>query len=76
MNKQQLELIEECLRELTSTLHKECIDTGLITYEQWNEEIAPKLKQLANVINGYNKDSPSARSYKRYKDDAGSTVIK
>ena len=47
MNKER---IEEAMRQLTSTLREQCIDTQLITKEQWNEEIAPKLSELGMAV--------------------------
>lgn len=44
------ERIEEAMRQLTSTLREECIETGLITKEQWNEEIAPRLSEVGMAI--------------------------
>lgn len=38
------------LRVLNATLREQCIDTQLITIEQWNEEIAPKLSELNMAI--------------------------
>ncbi len=34
------------LIELNKTLHEQLIDTGLVTLEQWNEEIAPKMRSM------------------------------
>lgn len=53
--------IEKALSELNSTLREQCIDTKLITIEQWNEEIAPKLSNIAKVIEG---STITARTYK------------
>lgn len=63
MKELHLAKIENALAELNGTLRKECIDTQLITIEQWNEKIAPKLSRLSNVIKGYMPDSPTARTY-------------
>lgn len=67
MEKNHEEKIEIALADLNSTLHKECIDTGLITLQQWNEGIAPKLSKLSNVIRGLYEDSPTPRNYKLSK---------
>ena len=58
MNKEK---IEKALAELNGTLHDQCIDTKLVTIEQWNEEIAPKLSALAMAINDV---TITARTYK------------
>lgn len=58
MNK---EAIEKALAELNSTLREQTIDTQLVTIEQWNEEIAPKLSALSMAIEG---TSITARTYK------------
>ena len=64
MKEEHKQKIEAALRELVSTLHEQLTeDTGLVTVEQWNEEIAPKLSRLSNVINGLMPDSPTARTY-------------
>lgn len=61
MNKEHLTKIEQKLGELNSTLRKECINTKLITIEQWNAEIAPKLSELSMAIQGV---TITARTYK------------
>lgn len=50
MKEQHKKEINDALRELNSTLYEECIATGLITIEQWNEAIAPKLSLLHMAI--------------------------
>lgn len=64
MEKEQYILIEMKLRDLVGTLHKECVDSGLITVEQWNEEIASKLSNLSMAIEGV---TITARNYKLSK---------
>lgn len=51
--------IKEAMLQLTQTLHEQCIDTGLITKEQWNKEIAPKMCSLGMAIDGVNVTSRS-----------------
>lgn len=68
MNKEYKEKIEKAFGELNSTLREQCINTQLITIEQWNEEIAPKLSRLSNVIGGFMPDSPTARTYELPKN--------
>jgi len=53
--------IEKCLAALNNTLREQCVDTRLITVEQWNAEIAPKLSQLCMAIQGV---GITARTYK------------
>lgn len=52
------------MAEVVSVLHKEFCYKGLATEEQWNESVAPKLKELQNIISGFKKDSPTAQVYK------------
>jgi hypothetical protein len=68
MKKIHLEKIEASLRELSSTLHEQLIDTKLVTIAQWNETIAPKISRLINVINGLMPDSPTARTARLPED--------
>ena len=42
--------MEETFKQLSSTLYRECIDTQLITAEQWNEAIAPKMRDMEVAI--------------------------
>lgn len=65
------EKVKEAMRELVSEMHSEFVFTGLASEEQWNESIAPKLKELGNVIDGFKKDSPTARVYKYPKQHEG-----
>ena len=58
MNKER---IEKSLAELNNTLREQLIDTKLVTIQQWNEEIAPKLSELAMSIENVNI---TARTYK------------
>jgi len=53
--------INEAMRQLTSILHTELIDTGLVTTEQWNATIAPRLFILGMTIDNVNV---SARTYR------------
>jgi hypothetical protein len=55
------EKIEEALGALNSTLREQCVDTKLITIQQWNDCIAPKLSELAMAIEG---TKITARTYK------------
>ena len=55
------ERIEKSLAELNNTLREQLIDTKLVTIQQWNEEIAPKLSELAMSIENVNI---TARTYK------------
>jgi hypothetical protein len=68
MSEEHKEKIEDELRTLTGTLHEQCLDTGLITIEQWNKRIAPKLMRLSNVIQGLLPTSPTARTYEIWED--------
>lgn len=64
MEKVHQEKIEAALGELVSAMHTEFCFSGLATEEQWNEEIAPRLMKLGNVIGGLMPDSPTPRVYK------------
>ena len=55
---------QKAMADVVSVLHKEFCYTGLVTKNQWNESIAPKLKELQNIIRGLKKDSPTAQVYK------------
>lgn len=66
MKPEQKENIDEAMRQLTSTLRAELTETGLVTTQQWNEGIAPKLAKLALAVDDV---SISARTY-RIPDDA------
>ena len=58
---------EEALSSLVSALHEQFVFFPLATEEQWNEDIAPKLRDLHLAISGYKKGTPTARQYK-YRD--------
>lgn len=60
---------EDALAKLNSTLQHELLDSGLVTYDQWNEAIAPKLSAVAMALEGANI---TARTYVRTPDDTGS----
>ena len=65
--KELLEILEEAdkaMGELVSELHKEFCFSGLATEKQWNESISPKLEELCLTLEGYEKDTPTARVYK------------
>jgi len=59
-----LEKADEAMGELVSELHREFCFSGLATEKQWDESIAPKLKELCSILEGYEKDTPTARVYK------------
>ncbi len=61
---EQKERNKEEMRKLVSTLHEEFVFTGLATKEQWNESIAPRLRDLGLVIDGFEKGTLTARLYK------------
>lgn len=61
MEQEHIKKIEESLAELNSALREQCINTKLITIQQWNEEIAPKLSALAMAIQ---QTTITARTYK------------
>lgn len=61
MNKEKIKI---AMGELVGVLHQECCYSGLISKEQWNESIAPKLKNLGLIIDGYDENTPTARTYK------------
>lgn len=61
MGKEQKERIEEAMRQLTGTLHEQLRDTGFVTDEQWDAEIAPKLSALGMAIDDVNV---TARTYR------------
>ncbi len=61
MKEEYKQKIEKALVELNSTLRNQCIDTKLITIEQWNEEIAPKLSELSMAIE---EKTITARTYR------------
>jgi hypothetical protein len=46
----KLDDAEKALCSLTAVMHRQCLDTGLITVSQWNTEIAPKLMALRIAI--------------------------
>ncbi len=53
--------LDEALRLLNATLHEQLLATGLVTVEQWNAEIAPRMMAVASISVG----SPvHARSYR------------
>lgn len=56
-----VESVEEAMRTLTGVLHAQCVDTQLITIEQWNEEIAPALSRVAMALH---ETGITARTYK------------
>ncbi len=60
----KLKRLEEALRNLTGALHEEFVFSGLATEEQWNESIAPQLRDMHLVIEGYEPGAPTARNYK------------
>jgi hypothetical protein len=55
---------EEAMASLVSALHEQFVFFPLATEEQWNEDIAPKLRDLHLAISGYKKGTPTARQYK------------
>lgn len=55
--------IEAAMRELTSALREQLIDTKLVTAEQFNTELAPKLSELAMAVER-NETGITARKYK------------
>lgn len=61
MEKEHIAKIEEALANLNNTLREQCINTKLITIEQWNNEIAPKLSQVVMAIE---KSSITARTFR------------
>lgn len=42
--------IQSRLAQFTGTLHKELLDTGLVTIEQWNDKIAPALVAIDQSV--------------------------
>lgn len=61
MNNQHQDRASERLKELNIVLRHQLIDTKLVTIQQWNEEIAPKLSQLSMAIDDV---VVSAKTYK------------
>lgn len=49
------------MRELNRVLQEQLIETGLVTTEQWNEEIAPRMSELAMAVEG---SKVTARTYR------------
>ena len=49
--KRILQSVDSTMGALTATLHKELLDTGLVTVAQWNSEIAPKLSAVIVAAN-------------------------
>lgn len=64
MNEEHHRKVEVALGELTSVLHAQCIESGLITLEQWNKEIAPYLSGLHKAIDQVNI---TARTYRLHE---------
>lgn len=55
----------EADRELTAALHRELLDSGLVTVAQWNDAIAPHLKKLRLRI----EQQSAAASHVERSDD-------
>ena len=48
----QTDAVNDALAKLNNALHAQCLETGLVTVAQWNEHIAPRLKAMADLIEG------------------------
>lgn len=59
-----VESMEEALRQLMSCLGSELLGTGLVSIEQWNEKIAPRLKAFADLAEG---STIHARTFRQHE---------
>lgn len=60
-----VERLEAAMRDLTDTLRKKLVKSRIISIEQWNEDFAPKLSEVAMSIEDTNV---TARTYKLRED--------
>lgn len=58
MNKER---VESALADLNNALRQQLVDTKIITPDDWNEKIAPKLSAVSMAIDGV---TITARTYR------------